>query len=309
MVVLRSLLFVPGNRANMLEKALGFAPDAYVPDMEDSVPAEEKANARDVTASFLARLATTGRLVVPRVNSIDSGLMEEDLEAVVVGLKPGLIQLLGRLQAVVGPHIFGVSVGKVRSADDIKYIAAVIERLERRAGVQPGGTRLVPWLEVARAIVNAYEICVASPRIVGVAFGAEDFTNDMGIPRTEDDSEVAYPRSVVCVAARAADVLALDTPYFGFRDPEGLRKNALAARRQGFKGKFAIHPAQVDIINEAFSPSEEEIQYARRVVAAFDEAERQGRGSTSLDGKVIDVPVVKRARQVLEVAKALGRGV
>ncbi len=291
MVVLRSLLFVPGNRANMLEKALGFAPDAYVPDMEDSVPAEEKANARDVTASFLARLATTGRLVVPRVNSIDSGLMEEDLEA------------------VVGPHIFGVSVGKVRSADDIKYIAAVIERLERRAGVQPGGTRLVPWLEVARAIVNAYEICVASPRIVGVAFGAEDFTNDMGIPRTEDDSEVAYPRSVVCVAARAADVLALDTPYFGFRDPEGLRKNALAARRQGFKGKFAIHPAQVDIINEAFSPSEEEIQYARRVVAAFDEAERQGRGSTSLDGKVIDVPVVKRARQVLEVAKALGRGV
>lgn len=291
MVVLRSLLFVPGNRANMLEKALGFAPDAYVPDMEDSVPAEEKANARDVTVSFLARLATTGRLVVPRVNSIDSGLMEEDLEA------------------VVGPHIFGVSVGKVRSADDIKYISAVIERLERRVGVRPGSTRLVPWLEVARAIVNAYEICVASPRIVGVAFGAEDFTNDMGIPRTEDDSEVAYPRSVVCVAARAADVLALDTPYFSFRDPEGLRKNALAARRQGFKGKFAIHPAQVDIINEAFSPSAEEIEHARRVVAAFEEAERQGRGSTSLDGKVIDVPVVKRARQVLEVARALGWGV
>lgn len=289
MVVLRSLLFVPGNRANMLEKALGFAPDAYVPDMEDSVPAEEKANARGVTASFLARLAATGRLVVPRVNSIDSGLMEEDLEA------------------VVGPHIYGVSVGKVRSADDIKYISAVIERLERRAGVQPGSTRLVPWLEVAKAIVNAYDICIASPRIVGVAFGAEDFTNDMGIPRSEDDSEVAYPRSVVCVAARAADVLALDTPYFSFRDPEGLRKNALASRKQGFKGKFAIHPAQVDIINEAFSPSAEEIEYARRVVAAFEEAERQGRGSTSLDGKVIDVPVVKRARQVLEVAKALGR--
>ncbi len=289
MVVLRSLLFVPGNRANMLEKALGFAPDAYVPDMEDSVPQEEKANARGVTASFLARLAATGRLVVPRVNSIDSGLMEEDLEA------------------VVGPHIFGVSVGKVRSADDIKYISAVIERLEKRAGVQPGGTRLVPWLEVARAIVNAYDICIASPRVMGVAFGAEDFTNDMGIPRSEDDSEVAYPRSVVCVAARAADVLALDTPYFSFRDPEGLRKNALASRRQGFKGKFAIHPAQVDIINEAFSPSAEEIEYARRVVAAFEEAERQGRGSTSLDGKVIDVPVVKRARQVLEVAKALGR--
>jgi len=152
------------------------------------------------------------------------------------------------------------------------------------------------------AIVQCYDICSASPRLVGVAFGAEDLTTDMGIERVEDDSEVAVPRSIMCLAARAADVLALDTPYFGFRDPEGLQRNALASKKIGFKGKFAIHPAQIDLINETFSPSAAAIDHARRVVAAFEEAERAGRGSTSLDGKVVDVPVVKRARALLEVA-------
>ena len=111
-------------------------------------------------------------------------------------------------------------------------------------------------------------------------------------------------QGVIGVAARAADVLALDTPYFHFRDPEGLRANALAAKKYGYKGKLAIHPAQIDIINEAFSPSNAEIEHARRVIEAFEEAERRGRGSTSLDGKVVDVPVVKRAQALLEFAKA-----
>jgi citrate lyase subunit beta/citryl-CoA lyase len=163
--------------------------------------------------------------------------------------------------------------------------------------------KLVPWIETAMAIVHVYDICRASPRVIGVAFGAEDFTHDMGIERTEDDSEVTYARSAMCVAARAADVLALDTPFFRFRDPEALQHNAQASKKIGFKGKFAIHPAQIDIINATFSPSAAEIDHARRVVAAFEQAERAGRGSTSLDGKVIDVPVVKRARALLEVAE------
>ena len=289
MTALRSLLFVPGNRANMLEKALGLAPDAYVPDMEDSVPLDEKENARHMAASLLSRLAEAGPLVVPRVNSLDSGLMGDDLAA------------------VVGPHIFGVSVGKVQSAKDIERVASVIDDVERRAGLGAGRIRLIPWIETAMATVNAYEICAASSRIVAVAFGAEDFTSDMGIERSTDDTEVAYARGVVSVAARAADVLALDTPYFSLRDPEGLRRNALAARKCGFRGKFAIHPEQIDIINEAFSPSDAEIEYARRVLAAFEDAERAGRGSTSLDGKVIDVPVVKRARNLLEAAEGLNQ--
>lgn len=289
MTLLRSLLFVPGNRANMLERASSLVPDAFVPDMEDSVPLEEKANARHVVVSFLARLAETGIPVIPRINAIDTGLMEEDLEA------------------VVGPHTFGVSVGKIQSAGDVEMISRTLERLENDAGLEPGHTGLLPWIETAQAVINAYEICSASPRIVGVAFGAEDYTNDMSIERTDDDTEIAYPRSVICVAARAAGVAALDTPYFSFRDPEGLRRNARAARRSGFRGKFAIHPAQIDVINETFSPSPAEVDYARRVVAAFEEAERDGRASTSLDGKVIDVPVVRRARNVLEVAKSLGQ--
>lgn len=287
MTVLRSLLFVPGNRSDMLQKAVRLTPDAFVPDMEDSVPVEEKARARAVTASFLPELAQCGALVIPRVNALDTGLLEDDLAA------------------VVGPYSAGVSVGKIYTPQDVKTIAGMLARLEQKAGVPVGHTKLVLWMETAMAIMQAYEICVASPRIVGVAFGAEDFTHDMGIERSADDSEVAVPRSIVCVAARAANVLALDTPYFLFRDPEGLQHNALASKKIGFKGKFAIHPSQVDIINATFSPSPAEIDYARRVVAAFEAAERAGKGATALDGKVVDVPVVKRARALLEVAESI----
>jgi citrate lyase subunit beta/citryl-CoA lyase len=271
----------------MLAKAVTMAPDAYVPDLEDSVPTDEKANARDVTSSFLPKLADRGPLVIPRVNSLGSGLLEDDLAT------------------VVGPGVFGVSVGKIDGPDDVERISSTVEVLEQAAGLPLGGVRLIPWIETARAVVNAYAIAVASPRVVALAFGAEDFTNDMGIERTDEDVEISYPRSVVCVAARAAGILALDTPYFSFRDPEGLARDALEARRLGFKGKFAIHPAQIEVINETFAPSPVEIEHARRVVRAFEEAERAGRGATSLDGRVIDVPVVERARNLLELAGAI----
>ncbi len=287
MTLLRSLLFIPGNRAHMLEKGLRSAADALVPDLEDSVPSQEKASARRSVAEFLPALFATGRLVIPRVNALDTGLLEEDLAA------------------VVGTHVSGVSIGKIQGPQDIATASNILGMIEKKAGVTVGEIKLVPWIESAKAIVHAYEICKASPRVIAVGFGAEDFTHDMGIERQADDSEIEYARNVVCLAARAADVLALDTPYFRFRDAEGLRRDALAARRRGFKGKFAIHPAQIDIINEVFSPSAAEIEHARRVVAAFAQAERQGRGSTSLDGEVVDVPVVKRARALLEIAKKL----
>src|SRR5919109_3314332 len=153
MTMLRSPLFVPGNKANMLERALGLKPDAFVPDMEDSVPAAEKANARKTVAEFLPRLAASGRPVIPRVNSLDTEWIEADLAA------------------VVGPQIFGISVGKVRHAGDISAISQLIGALERRAGVAVGTLRLVPWIETAEAIVNVSAICRASERIVAVAFG------------------------------------------------------------------------------------------------------------------------------------------
>ena len=268
----------------MLQKALGFSPDVFVPDLEDSVPTDEKANARAVAASFLAKLSDTGSLVIPRVNSLDTGLLEQDLAAIIT------------------PKIYGLSIGKVQTVQEIAEICGLIEPLEQKAGLAAGRLKLIPWIESAKAIVNAYEICSSSKRIIAVAFGAEDFTNDMGIERTDDDSEIAYARSAVCIAARAADVVALDTPYFGFRDTDGLQRDANTAKKQGFKGKFAIHPAQIDIINATFSPSPQEVEHAKRVLAAFEAAEHQGRGSTSLNGKVIDVPVVKRARAILEMA-------
>ena len=282
--MLRSLLFVPGNRADMLEKALGLAPDALVPDLEDSVPPAEKAKARDIVASFLPRLAQAGIAVIPRANPASTGLLEDDLAA------------------LVGPDIFGITVGKIGDASDLGHVEAHIERLEAEAGLEKGRVRLVPWIETARAVVNAYEICSASPRVVAVAFGAEDFTNDMEIERTEDALEIVYPRQVVGVAARAAGVLVLDTPWVAFRDTDGLKRDARAARGLGFRGKFAIHPSQIGPINEAFAPTEAEVEYARRVVSVFEEAEESGSGATSLDGKMIDIPVVRRARGLLELA-------
>jgi citrate lyase subunit beta/citryl-CoA lyase len=284
-MILRSLLFVPGNRANMLEKALGLAPDAFAPDMEDSVPAAEKANARETVRSFLPRLAARGVPVIPRVNSLDTEWIEADLAA------------------VVGADIFGISVGKVRSTGDISRISQLLAELERRAGLPGGKLRLVPWIETAEAIVDCNAICRASERIVAVAFGGEDFTNEMGIERLEDESQIAYARQALCVAARAAHVLALDTPHLKLRDLDGLKASSLRGKSIGFKGRFAIHPEQIDALNECFSPSAQEVAHAERVVAAYEEAERRGRASTSLDGWVIDVPVVKRARALLELAR------
>jgi citrate lyase subunit beta/citryl-CoA lyase len=289
----RSLLFVPGNRSDMLDKAAGLRPDVFVPDMEDSVPAGEKHAARMTVAAYLDSLAATKRLVVPRVNAVGSEFIDDDL------------------RAVVGPHTFGVSVGKVGSAADLASLHEKLSRLEPAAGVPVGSTAVFAWLETASGVVNAPEICRATTRLVGVAFGGEDFTNDMEISRYEDgpdDSEgaahespaLSYARSAIVTAARAGEVLALDTPFFGFCDPAGLAADCKRARGFGFTGKFAIHPSQIETINMAFSPSGDEVTQARREIAAFEEAERQGRGSTSLDDQVIDVPVVERARKLIK---------
>ena len=281
MTRLRSLLFVPGNQAKMLAKAESVAADVVVPDLEDSVPDAEKANARAMTASVLPQLAAKKALVVPRVNSLGTPWLEDDLAA------------------VVGPGVYGVSVGKIDEPDDIDEISTLLTRLERRSNLAIGSVKLIPWIETAKAIVHCYAICRASERIVAAAFGAEDLAHSMGTARSDDETQHLYARSAVCVATRAAGVAALETPYFKLRDPEGLRTTSAGARELGFKGRFAIHPEQIDTINECFSPSPAEIEHARRVIAAYEDAERQGRASTSLDGEVIDVPVVKRARALL----------
>lgn len=284
---LRSLLFVPGNREAMLQKAAKARPDVFVPDLEDSVPSDEKENAREGVARSLDLLAATGRPVVPRLNGIDTVWLEDDA------------------MALVGPAVAGVSVGKIRTPDDIRRIDDLLARAEARRGVPVGATRLIPWIETAPAVLDCLRISTASPRIVAIAFGAEDLTLDMGIQRSSDDSEVSVARSLTCLAAAAARVPALDTPFFAFRDDAALAHNAEASKRLGFRGKFAIHPDQLATIERVFSPSKEELAEARRVIEAFEAAAKQGRGSTSLDGRVVDVPVVERARALLHAARTV----
>lgn len=281
---MRSLLFIPGNKANMLAKAATCAPDVLVPDMEDSIPDGEKESARSTIAEWLPRLAEHPALLMPRVNSLQTDWFSADVAA------------------AAAPDVWGIAIGKVESAADISRISETLARAEQHAGLDVGSLRLIPWIETALAIVNCYEICTASDRIAAVAFGGEDYSADLGIDRLDDESNVIFARSTICNAARAAGVLALDTPYFAFRDAEGLAENCIASKRLGFKGRFAIHPAQIEVINTSYSPSDTDIEEAQRVLAAFEEAERNGRGSTSLDGRVIDVPVVKRARALLASA-------
>ncbi len=249
------------------------------------MPWDEKANARQITASFLSRLAEAGRPVIPRVNSLETGLLADDLKA------------------LVGPYLFGVSVGKADNPGVLHAIEGILEHAERSVGLEKGYVKLVPWIESAEAVVRAYEMCKASPRIVAVAFGAEDYTTDMAIERSGTDAEIAHPRGTIGVAARAARVQAIDTPFFSFRDEDGLREDCRVARTYGFTGKFAIHPSQITPINESFSPTAAQIEQARLEVVAFEEAARTGRGSTSLDGKLVDVPVYKRAMDLLERAE------
>ena len=287
MIYLRSLLFVPGNQPSMLSKAAGLRPDAFVPDMEDSVAWDDKDEARNVVAAHIEMLNQQGKPVIPRLNSLDTGLFHMDLEA------------------VAQTDIYGISVGKINSEKDIMLISEAIEEQESKKGIQLGSIKLIPWIETAKGLLRCYEILASDQRIIAAAFGAEDFTNDMGIERREDSNETIYARSQVTISARAANVLALDTPYFGFKDPDGLRVSAQEAKSIGFKGKFAIHPSQIQDINKYFSPSDSEIEHAKAVIKIFEESKAKGRGSTSLNGQVVDVPVVKRAEALISQAKEM----
>ena len=285
MDLFRSLLFVPGNQPRMLQKASLCEPDIFVPDMEDSVAVGDKEEARETVRAHIELLSSTGRPVIPRLNSLDTGLLKDDLSAIVV------------------PGVYGVSVGKVGDIGDIAEIIALMDCAERSAGLEVGSIKLLPWIETALGAINSFSILSASKRICGAAFGAEDFTNDMGIERREDSREIMHAKNHLAISAKAAMVPALDTPFFAFRDTDGLNEDSMYSRSIGYKGKFAIHPDQIQTINTCFSPNEKEIEHARRIIEVFDEAAGKGRGSTSLDGVVVDVPVVKRARALLDLAE------
>ena len=287
MKLLRTLLSVPGNREKMIHKARNLPADALVLDLEDSVLPSEKVETRSMVRDSISGMSQRGQKVFVRINPINGEFGRSDLEAVIT------------------PGIDGINLPKPEYAEDIHNIDKIITTLEQKNGIPEGYVKIIPWLETPKAIINAYEIASASPRIAGVMFGAEDFTLETGIVRSDDASELLTPRILVVIAAKAANVMAIDTPYMDFRDEQGLIRETEKIRDLGYEGKFLIHPNQIEPVNRILRPPPEDIEYAKRVVQAFEEAEAKGFASTSLDGKVVDIPIVERARKLLYKADSI----
>jgi len=288
--LLRSMLYTPGNNARMLAKAAGLRADALVLDLEDAVPVVEKQAARACVRDALPALEAAGATVFVRVNSYATGLTSEDLNW------------------AVQSGVAGIMLPKTESIQQVHECARTVSALELERGLPRESLVLILQLESAKGVLEAQAISVASSRIIALAFGAWDFARDMGTMPSLEGSETLYARAHLAVVARAAELLAIDSPWVDFGDSEGLVHDARMAKRLGFRGKLLIHPSQIEPVNAVFSPSADEVAYARRVLAAFCEAESQGMGATSLDGRMIDAANVRQAQDVLAWAEALNRG-
>ncbi len=288
MELLRSLMFVPGHRPRMVQRALGlgeFGPsalDVAILDLEDGVPPDEKDRARGAIAAVLGQPQGDGPARYVRVNR-EAGARDADLVAV---LRAGL-------DGIVAP--------KIDHPDEVARLARDLDEREDAAGISRGSIRLVPSIESALGLLEAHAIGARSDRVIALLFGAEDFARDLGLPaeREAEAAELLYARSAVVVAAVAARRQAIDGIWPDVTDGEGLRRDAVQARRLGFTGKSLIHPGQIETVNEVFSPSAAEVSYARRVIDAFEGAQRKGHGAVALDGKLLDQPIVERARRTL----------
>jgi citrate lyase subunit beta/citryl-CoA lyase len=288
--LIRSALFVPGNRSDRVPKALGTAADVVIIDLEDAVPLTEKARTRQEVAQVLAE--THEKKVFVRVNGVDTDFFSDDLMAVACEGLAGLI------------------IPKVQSVDDVKVINWSLLQVEKNKGLDPGRLSVIALIETARAVDNISQITMTKTdpaRLYSVAFGAADYTQDMGIEITREGSELLYARSRLPIACRAAGLQPpLDTPFMvDLKDIAALETDAARARQLGFQGKLCIHPNQIEPVNRIFSPSPEEILKARHVIEAFEEAEARGQGALQVDGKFVDYPVVKRARRILKMAAML----
>jgi citrate lyase subunit beta/citryl-CoA lyase len=280
MTALRSFLFAPGNHARRVEKALTLAADAVILDLEDAVAVAEKTATRPGVVSAFTR-PRHSKLYV-RVNALTTEWA------------------YGDLIAIVQPGLDGIILPKVEDADQLKTADWLIRALECERGLPPGAIDVIPIIETARGITQLDRIAGAGTRVRHLAFGAGDYTLDMGMVWSRDEQELLPARIAVVTASRAAGIAPpLDTVWADLRDTDGFARSAARAAALGFQGKMCIHPDQIAVTNAAFSPDEATLAQARRVVAAFEQAERQGSASIQLDGQFIDYPIVQRARHVL----------
>lgn len=286
----RSLLFLPGNTPNIIVNGDALGADNVILDLEDAVAPDQKDAARILVRNAIRFLGFKGVELTVRINSLDTPYWQDDLQEM-VPLRPDLIMPT-----------------KVGSAEDVATLDAFMTQLEERCGLPAGTVKLIPLIETARGLENAFAVASASPRVAALFLGAEDLTTDLRAPRTKEGTEILYARSRMVSAARAAGIDVYDTPFTDVNDDEGAACDARLARSLGFSGKAAISPRHVRAINEAFSPTAKEIDYAREVLAAIGQAKEQGRGAISLYGKMIDKPIVTRAQQTLAMAEALQGG-
>jgi citrate lyase subunit beta/citryl-CoA lyase len=275
------MLYLPGNNPNMLLRGHLFEPDGLVIDLEDAVSAREKDTARILVREVLRRGEFGNCEVTVRINGVDTEHWRNDISV------------------VVSSGIAGVRVPKVENPQTVKDVDEEISAVEEKAGIRLGTTKIFCLLETAGGVWNAYDIAKASGRVTAVIPGGEDLAADLRTSRSKEGVELEWIRRMLIVAARAAGVDALDTVFPHVSDDEGLRREAGFVKQLGFDGKSAIHPNQIPIIHEVYAPTEKEIDMAQRIVEAASNAASRGLGAASLDGRMIDAPVIRRAEYTL----------
>lgn len=280
----RSMLFIPGNNPGMLQNGGVFGADSVILDLEDAVAPMEKDAARFLVAHSLRTVDYGGSETVIRINPLDT-FAAEDIKVIVPCCPDAIL------------------VPKVESAADIHQVSAMIAAAER-----PGQTpvKIIALLETPCGIVEAYPIAKADSRVVALALGAEDYTAGLGAMRTKEGTEIFTARTVLINAAAAAGIQSIDTPYTDANDEEGLLNDTQLAKRLGFKGKLSINPRQIDTIHNVFNPSLSDIDWAQQIIHAIRKAEAEGSGVASLNGKMVDLPIVNRAQRILHLAQLLG---
>ena len=286
-IVMRTMLSVPGIRERFIEKARDAAADVLCFDLEDSVAWDDKPSARALLGGVLPDFPKRGRQVFVRTNGYDTGLIEQELDA------------------LVRPWLDGVSVSKVERPRDVQRIDDYLTLLERARGLPDGQVKIAAWIENAHAVANAYDICRASERLVGVCVGGEDYAVSIGVRRTKGGAELELARRAAVNAAHAAGIAPLDTPWTDIRDPDGFADELRRMREIGFLGKFCIHPDQLAPANAVFTPPPDDVDWARRVVSAYREGVEQNLGAVALDGQMIDKPVLEQAEHVLARAEQI----
>jgi len=284
----RALLYMPGDDWKKITKALTLGVDSICMDMEDGTAINRKAEARATIARALHELDFGGSEKLARINSVGSGLGRDDL------------------QAVLPHHPDGIVIPKLEEPGQIQWAHEIIEAAELKYGWPVNSVRLLVGIETARGILNLKEIA-SHPRLDALIFGGEDFAASVGATRTPGATELLYARLATLTTAAACDLQAIDIVTIDFKDPEIVRTEAHEGARLGFSGKQIIHPAQVAPVQEAFTPDEQAIAYAKRIVETFEANQAKGAGAYDLDGKMIDMPLVRNARKVLERAKAGGK--